>query len=62
MIDHLDEMRIDVEEPTTTPTLRAPGVVVDEVSRLAELGATVLRVGEDLTVMPDPDGNEFCVE
>jgi hypothetical protein len=41
--------------------LRAPGPVVDEVARLTELGATVLRVEEDLTVMADPEGNEFCV-
>jgi hypothetical protein len=42
--------------------LRAPGSVADEVARLTTLGATVLRFGEDLTVMADPDGNEFCVE
>jgi hypothetical protein len=42
--------------------LRAPGSIVDEVARLTTLGATVLRVGEDLTVMADPEGNEFCVE
>jgi hypothetical protein len=56
-----------VAEPKTTKNrihfdLRAPGLVADEVARLAELGATVLRVGEDLTVMADPEGNEFCVE
>jgi hypothetical protein len=42
--------------------LRAPGSIADEVERLAGLGATVIRVGEDLTVMADPEGNEFCVE
>ncbi len=42
--------------------LRAPGAVADEVARLTTLGATVLRFGEDLTVMADPDGNKFCVE
>jgi hypothetical protein len=42
--------------------LRAPGLVADEVARLVELGATLVRVGEDLTVMADPEGNEFCVE
>jgi predicted metal-dependent HD superfamily phosphohydrolase len=36
--------------------------VADEVARLVALGATVLRVGDDLTVMADPEGNEFCVE
>jgi hypothetical protein len=42
--------------------LRAPGPVAEEVARLAALGATVQTVGEDLTVMRDPEGNEFCVE
>jgi predicted enzyme related to lactoylglutathione lyase len=42
--------------------LRAPGAVADEVARLERLGATVLRRGEHLTVMQDPEGNEFCVE
>ena len=42
--------------------LRAPGPVADEVARLAALGATVLADGADLTVMADPEGNEFCVE
>src|SRR6516225_6999125 len=56
-----------VPEPKTAKNrihfdLRAPGLVADEVARLAGLGATVLRVGEDLTVMADPEGNEFCVE
>ncbi|GAB3847832.1 VOC family protein [Dactylosporangium cerinum] len=42
--------------------LRAPGAVADEVARLEALGATVLQVGDELTVMADPEGNEFCVE
>jgi hypothetical protein len=42
--------------------LRAPGTVADEVARLEALGATVLQAGEKLTVMADPEGNEFCVE
>jgi hypothetical protein len=42
--------------------LRAPGSVAGEVARLAALGATVLRDGDELTVMADPEGNEFCVE
>jgi hypothetical protein len=42
--------------------LRGPGSVQAEVDRLAGLGATVQRAGEDLTVMLDPEGNEFCVE
>lgn len=56
-----------VPEPKTAKNrlhfdLRAPGVVTDEVQRLLELGATVLLAGDDLVVMQDPEGNEFCVE
>ena len=57
-----------VPEPKTAKNrmhfdLRAPdGDVAAEVARLTALGATVVRVGEDLTVMQDPGGNEFCVE
>ncbi len=32
-----------------------------EVKRLLELGAAVRDEHEDLTVMLDPEGNEFCV-
>ena len=42
--------------------LRAPGTIPDEVVRLRGLGASVLREGDDLVVMQDPEGNEFCVE
>jgi len=42
--------------------LRAPGAVAAEVSRLEKLGATVVRSHPHLTVMQDPEGNEFCVE
>jgi len=42
--------------------LRAPGAVAAEVSRLEKLGATVVRTHPHLTVMQDPEGNEFCVE
>ena len=42
--------------------LRAPGSIPDEVERLERLGATVLRPGDELVVMADPEGNEFCVE
>ena len=43
--------------------LRAPGGdIAAEVARLEALGATVLQVGDELTVMADPEGNEFCVE
>jgi hypothetical protein len=57
-----------VPEPKTAKNrihldLRAPGgSIADEVVRLKGLGATVLDEGEDLTVMLDPEGNEFCVE
>jgi hypothetical protein len=42
--------------------LRAPGRMADEVSRLEALGAAVIRRGRTITVMRDPEGNEFCVE
>ena len=42
--------------------LRAQGTVEAEVERLVALGAVVVTVTPDLTVMRDPDGNEFCVE
>src|SRR6266702_3614682 len=56
-----------VPEPKTAKNrlhldLRAPGAVADEVARLVALGALVVRVDADLTVMRDPEGNEFCVE
>lgn len=58
---------VRVPEPKTAKNrmhfdLRAPGPVADEVTRLSALGATVVRDGEDLVVMHDPGGNEFCVE
>jgi Glyoxalase-like domain len=34
---------------------------VAEVARLTELGATVAAEHEHLTVLLDPDGNEFCL-
>jgi hypothetical protein len=42
--------------------LRAPGGMDAEVARLAGLGAVVVRRDPELTVMQDPEGNEFCVE
>lgn len=42
--------------------LRAPGVLADEVRRLSDLGAVTVRTEQELVVMQDPDGNEFCVE
>jgi hypothetical protein len=57
----------EVPEPKTAKNrlhfdLRAPGDMAEEVRRLEALGATVIRRGEVLTVMCDPEGNEFCVE
>ena len=42
--------------------LRAPNGISEEVARLQALGASVLTGGEELVVMQDPEGNEFCVE
>ena len=57
---------VRVPEPKTAKNrmhfdLRAPGPVPEEVARLESLGAKVVRVTADLTVMTDPEGNEFCV-
>ena len=56
-----------VPEPKTAKNrmhvdLRAPGAMEDEVARLEALGATVAERHPGLTVMADPEGNEFCVE
>ena len=56
-----------VPEPKTAKNrlhfdLRAPGELAAEVSRLTALGATVVNPGPYLTLMRDPEGNEFCVE
>jgi hypothetical protein len=34
----------------------------EEAERLVALGATVVERYDDITVMRDPEGNEFCVE
>jgi hypothetical protein len=34
----------------------------DEVDRLVVLGATVVERYDDISVMQDPEGSEFCVE
>jgi len=36
--------------------------MAEDVTRLEALGATVARRDAALTVMRDPEGNEFCVE
>jgi hypothetical protein len=56
-----------VPEPKTAKNrlhfdLRTPAAVDAEVRRLQRLGATVVRRDPVLTVMQDPEGNEFCVE
>jgi Glyoxalase-like domain len=56
-----------VPEPKTAKNrlhfdLRAPGDMAEEVRRLEALGAKVIRRGEAITSMRDPEGNEFCVE
>jgi hypothetical protein len=38
------------------------GTLQDEVDRLTALGARVQAHCDDLVVMTDPEGNEFCVE
>jgi hypothetical protein len=42
--------------------LRAPASMAEEVDRLEALGAMAVRRDAALTVMRDPEGNEFCVE
>ena len=42
--------------------LRALTSMDEEVARLVTLGATTAERFDDITVMQDPEGNEFCVE
>ncbi len=42
--------------------LRPMTTMDEEVSRLVGLGATVVERFDDIVVMQDPEGNEFCVE
>jgi predicted enzyme related to lactoylglutathione lyase len=42
--------------------LRPLTTMDEEVGRLVALGATVLTPYDDIVVMQDPEGNEFCVE
>jgi hypothetical protein len=57
-----------VPEPKTAKNrqhfdLRAPdGDIAAEVRRLEGLGASALGQHEDIVIMADPEGNEFCVE
>jgi Glyoxalase-like domain len=54
-------------EPKAAPNrlhldLRPLTSMTAEVDRLVTLGATVVERHDDITVMHDPEGNEFCVE
>lgn len=42
--------------------LRAPDTLEAEVARLEALGARITRRADDIVVMIDVEGNEFCVE
>ena len=42
--------------------LRPLTAMDEEAERLVALGATVVERFADITVMRDPEGNEFCVE
>ncbi|MBA3727639.1 MAG: VOC family protein [Actinobacteria bacterium] len=42
--------------------LRSLSTMEEEVDRLQELGAAVVARYEDIVVMQDPEGHEFCVE
>lgn len=58
---------VKVPEPKTAKNrvhfdLRAPDTLDAEVTRLETLGATVTRRADDIVVMIDVEGNEFCVE
>ena len=53
--------------PKTAPNrlhldLRPLTTMAEEVARLVGLDATVVERFDDITVMQDPEGNEFCVE
>ena len=58
---------VRIPEPKTAKNrmhfdLRAQDDIESEVARLVTLGAAVVQQRSDLTVMRDPEGNEFCVE
>ena len=58
---------VRVPEPKTAKNrqhfdLRPTSPHADEMARLVSLGATVVRDDGELTVMLDPERNEFCVE
>jgi len=49
-------------DPDTSAAGPRPAARSAEVSRLEDLGATIVCAHPALTVMQDPEGNEFCVE
>jgi predicted enzyme related to lactoylglutathione lyase len=54
-------------EPKAAPNrlhldLRSLTSMAEEVDRLVALGGTVTERSDDITVMHDPEGNEFCIE
>jgi len=53
--------------PKTAPNrlhldLRPLTTMAEEVDRLIAAGATAVERFDDITVMHDPEGNEFCIE
>jgi hypothetical protein len=60
-----NRVHLDLQVGGGVDPAERPGVVAREVDRLVGLGATTVRVfdemGEHWVVMADPEGNEFCV-
>jgi hypothetical protein len=60
-----NRVHLDLQVGAGVDPAERPGVVAREVDRLVGLGATTVRVfdemGEHWVVMADPEGNEFCV-
>jgi len=60
-----NRVHLDLQVGAGADPAERPGVVAQEVERLTGLGATTVRVfdemGEHWVVMADPEGNEFCV-
>ena len=60
-----NRVHLDLQVGAGVDPAERPDVVAREVERLTALGATTLRIvdemGEHWVVMADPEGNEFCV-
>ena len=60
-----NRVHLDLQVGAGADAAGRPGVVAREVERLTSLGATTVRLfdemGEHWVVMADPEGNEFCV-